>query len=78
MIDRTHLLALFVALRLRLAVLVFAVSWAFWVGQVFSGGVEVWGLALKILIWAGKKILKRRKQRKERASEKRNDLEKGS
>lgn len=73
MIDRTHLLALFVALRLRLAVLVFAMSWAVYWGQVCSGGVEVWGLALKILVWAGKKWMKRRKQRKERRNERERD-----
>lgn len=63
MIDRTQLIALILMLRMRCVVLVFALSWAVWMGQVFSGGVEVWGLGLKVVIWGVKKILKWRKER---------------
>jgi len=60
MIDRTHLLALVVWLRLRLLVLVFAVVWAIrWYQAcegLWMGLVVIW-----VGVWVGRKWWKRRK-----------------
>lgn len=69
MIDRTHLIALFVAVRLRLAVLLFALSWMVRWYQVFGGGIEAWALIGWVGVWVVLKIWKVRKQRKEREDE---------
>lgn len=61
--DRTRLIALW----LRLTVLVFAVSWTARAYQVFGDGIGLAVVGLWILVWAVKKIWKRRKERKDEA-----------
>jgi len=63
MVDRTHILALVVWLRLRLLIWIFAGIWAVrWYQAcegMWLGMVVIW-----IGVWMSRKILKRRKERR--------------